>query len=39
MNLQPLMALTDGSLFKDLNDFVREGIIARMNEIVYRSTS
>ncbi|EPS97861.1 hypothetical protein FOMPIDRAFT_142801 [Fomitopsis schrenkii] len=36
MNLQPLMALTDGSLFKDLNDLVREGIIARMDEIVYR---
>ncbi|KZT73374.1 cytochrome P450 [Daedalea quercina L-15889] len=36
MNLQPLMALTDGSLFQDLNDFVREGIIARIDEIVHR---
>ncbi|KAH9923674.1 cytochrome P450 [Fomitopsis serialis] len=32
MNLQPLMALTQGALFQDLNDFVREGIIARMDE-------
>ncbi|EED79678.1 predicted protein [Postia placenta Mad-698-R] len=34
MNLQPIMALTGGTLFRDLKDFVREGIIARMDEIV-----
>ena len=37
MNLQPIMALTQGSLFRDLNDFVREGIINRIDEIVHRS--
>ncbi|CCL98059.1 uncharacterized protein FIBRA_00053 [Fibroporia radiculosa] len=36
MNLQPIMALTGGALFRDLNDFVREGIIARIDEIVHR---
>ncbi|KAI0931212.1 hypothetical protein AcW1_001326 [Taiwanofungus camphoratus] len=36
MNLQPIMALTDGTLFRDLQDFVRDGIIARIDEIVYR---
>ena len=37
MNLQPIMALTQGSLFRDLNDFVREGIVNRIDEIVHRS--
>nr|VWP00915.1 V-SNARE [Ganoderma boninense] len=36
MNLQPIMALTEGSLFRDLNDFVREGIVNRIDEIVHR---
>ncbi|PIL31185.1 cytochrome P450 [Ganoderma sinense ZZ0214-1] len=36
MNLQPIMALTQGSLFRDLNDFVREGIVNRIDEIVHR---
>lgn len=39
MNLQPIMALTEGTLFRDLQDFVRDGIVARIDEIVYRSTS
>ncbi|KZT02231.1 cytochrome P450 [Laetiporus sulphureus 93-53] len=34
MNLQPIMALTKGSLFRDLNDFVREGIIDHIDEII-----
>ena len=37
MNLQPIMALTEGTLFRDLQDFVRDGIVARIDEIVYRS--
>ncbi|KAI0756132.1 cytochrome P450 [Daedaleopsis nitida] len=36
MNLQPIMALTEGALFRDLQDFVREGIINRIDEIVER---
>ncbi|OSD01192.1 cytochrome P450 [Trametes coccinea BRFM310] len=36
MNLQPIMALTEGTLFRDLQDFVRDGIVARIDEIVYR---
>ncbi|KAI8980568.1 cytochrome P450 [Trametes punicea] len=36
MNLQPIMALTGGTLFRDLQDFVRDGIVARIDEIVYR---
>ncbi|KAH9829481.1 cytochrome P450 [Rhodofomes roseus] len=36
MNLQPIMAITQGALFQDLNEFVREGIIARIDEIVYK---
>ncbi|CDO77266.1 hypothetical protein BN946_scf184753.g16 [Trametes cinnabarina] len=36
MNLQPIMALTKGTLFRDLQDFVRDGIVARIDEIVYR---
>ncbi|KAH9854415.1 cytochrome P450, partial [Lenzites betulinus] len=36
MNLQPIMALTEGSLFRDLQDLVRDGIVARIDEIVYR---
>lgn len=31
------MALTEGTLFRDLQDFVRDGIVARIDEIVYRS--
>lgn len=37
MNLQPIMALTEGALFRDLNDFVRDGIVDRIDEIVPRS--
>lgn len=37
MNLQPIMALTGGTLFRDLQDFVREGIVDRIDEIVDRS--
>ena len=37
MNLQPIMAFTEGKLFRDLQDFVREGIVERIDEIVYRS--
>ena len=37
MNLQPIMALTEGTLFRDLQDFVRDGIVNRIDEIVYRS--
>ena len=33
------MALTEGTLFRDLQDFVRDGIVARIDEIVYRSES
>ncbi|KAI0714630.1 cytochrome P450 [Earliella scabrosa] len=36
MNLQPIMALTQGALFRDLNDFVRDGIVNRIDEIVPR---
>ncbi|KAI0801421.1 cytochrome P450 [Fomes fomentarius] len=36
MNLQPIMALTNGTLFRDLNDFVRDGIVDRIDEIVDR---
>ncbi|KAI8989060.1 cytochrome P450 [Trametes punicea] len=36
MNLQPIMALTNGALFRDLHDLVRDGIVARIDEIVYR---
>lgn len=39
MNLQPIMSLTQGTLFRDLQDFVRDGIVAHMDEIVYRSES
>ena len=37
MNLQPIMAFTQGKLFRDLQDFVRDGIVDRIDEIVYRS--
>ena len=37
MNLQPIMALTGGTLFRDLQDFVRDGIVDRIDEIVDRS--
>ena len=37
MNLQPIMAFTQGTLFRDLQDFVRDGIVNRIDEIVYRS--
>ncbi|KAH9923189.1 cytochrome P450 [Epithele typhae] len=36
MNLQPLMAFTEGALFRDLQDFVRDGIVNRIDEIVER---
>ncbi|RPD64783.1 cytochrome P450 [Lentinus tigrinus ALCF2SS1-6] len=36
MNLQPIMAFTQGKLFRDLQDFVRDGIVERIDEIVYR---
>ncbi|KAI0701240.1 cytochrome P450 [Cerioporus squamosus] len=36
MNLQPIMAFTKGKLFRDLQDFVRDGIVDRIDEIVYR---
>ncbi|EJF67426.1 cytochrome P450 [Dichomitus squalens LYAD-421 SS1] len=36
MNLQPIMAFTQGTLFRDLQDFVRDGIVNRIDEIVYR---
>ncbi len=31
------MAFTKGKLFRDLQDFVRDGIVDRIDEIVYRS--
>ncbi|PCH34324.1 cytochrome P450 [Wolfiporia cocos MD-104 SS10] len=34
MNLRPIMALTGGTLFRDLQDFVRDGIISRIDDIV-----
>ena len=37
MNLQPIMALTGGTLFRDLQDFVRDGIVNPIDEIVERS--
>lgn len=39
MNLQPIMALTNGTLFRDLNEIVRDGIVDRIDEIVNRSES
>ncbi|KAI0779004.1 cytochrome P450 [Trametes elegans] len=36
MNLQPIMVFTEGTLFQDLNTFVREAIVDRIDENVYR---